>query len=203
MFYHGITFVNLLEVIIHRSLLKGGKMSENKSHELATFAGGCFWCMQPPFENIDGVISTTVGYSGGDEENPSYEQVAYGLTGHSEAVQIVYDPQVVTYEELLEIFWMNIDPTQEDGQFADRGRHYTTAVFYHNDVQKEAAYKSRDQLEKSGRFEDPIVTRIEPYKNFYRAEEYHQRYFEKNPVHYNAYKKGSGREDFIKRNKKR
>lgn len=178
-------------------------MSENKSHELATFAGGCFWCMQPPFENTDGVISTTVGYSGGDEENPSYEQVAYGLTGHSEAVQIVYDPQVVTYEELLEIFWMNIDPTQEDGQFADRGMHYTTAVFYHNDVQKEAAYKSRDQLEKSGKFEDPIVTRIEPYKNFYRAEEYHQRYFEKNPVHYNAYKEGSGREDFIKRNKKR
>lgn len=169
-----------------------------KDYQFATFAGGCFWCMQPPYDNIEGVISTTVGYSGGDEKDPKYEEVAYGVTGHAEAIQIVYDPGKVSYEKLLDVFWMNIDPTQVNGQFADSGRHYRTAIFYHNEKQKELAYASRDKMEKSGKFEGAIVTEIEPYKNFYRAEEYHQRYFEKNPLHYNAYKKGSGREGYLK-----
>lgn len=174
-------------------------MTESNNFELATFAGGCFWCMQPPYERLEGVISTTVGYSGGPEENPTYEQVASGMTGHAEAIQIEYDPEKITYEKLLEVFWMNIDPTQVNGQFADRGKQYRTAVFYHNEKQKELAEKSKAEMEKSGKFEGKIVTSIEPYRNFYNAENYHQMYYEKSPMHYYAYKKGSGREGYLKR----
>lgn len=174
-------------------------MAENDNkYEVATFAGGCFWCMQPPYERIEGVISTTVGYSGGKEKDPTYEQVASGMTGHAEALQVVYDPDIVSYGKLLEVFWMNIDPTQPNGQFADRGRQYRTAIFYHDGEQKRLAQESKEQMEKSGKFEGPIVTSVEPYMNFYKAEDYHQMYFEKNPVHYNAYKRGSGREGYLK-----
>lgn len=168
-------------------------------YQTATFAGGCFWCMQPPFDRLEGVVKTNVGYSGGTEMNPKYEEVASGRTSHAEAIQIVFDPEKIRYEKLLETFWINIDPTQEDGQFADSGRQYRTAIFYHDDEQKKLAEESKKSLAESGKFNKPLVTLIEPFKSFYEAEEYHQKYYEKNPIHYNMYKKGSGREGFIKK----
>ena len=169
------------------------------SYEKATFAGGCFWCMQPPFDRLKGVVETVVGYSGGVEVDPTYEKVASGQTSHAEVVQVVYDPNVIDYGKLLETFWINIDPTQKNGQFADKGRQYRTAIFFHNENQKDEALKSKKSLEDSGKFKKTIVTIIEPFKSFYRAEEYHQKYYEKNSIHYNLYKKGSGREGYIKR----
>lgn len=184
-----------------KSATEGEKMNDSgkNGYREATFAGGCFWCMQPPFDSLSGVVETVVGYSGGTERNPTYKQVAHGKTSHAEAVRIVFDPKKISYETLLETFWMNIDPTQENGQFADRGRHYRTAIFYHDDSQKREALASKKKLEESGRFSKPVVTSVEKLTSFYRAEEYHQKYYEKNPVHYNAYKKGSGRSGFIER----
>jgi methionine-S-sulfoxide reductase len=167
--------------------------------EKATFAGGCFWCMQPPFDKLDGVISTTVGYCGGKEENPTYKQVSAGATGHAEAVEIVYDPSRVSYAELLNVFWMNIDPTQENGQFADTGAQYRTAIFYHNEEQKRLAEDSKKELKNTGRFSKKIVTEIVPATPFYRAEEYHQDYYKKNPLRYKIYRYGSGRDDYLVR----
>ena len=173
---------------------------DKDKYKIATLAGGCFWCMEPPFERLDGVVQVTSGYSGGTEVNPKYEEVASGRTSHAEAVEIVYDPEKITYEKILEVFWMNIDPTQADGQFADRGPQYRTAIFYHDDEQKIQAEESKRKLEESGKFDRPIVTSIEPYKSFYKAENYHQDYYRKNPIHYKMYKKGSGREGFIEKN---
>ena len=172
---------------------------DRDKYKVATFAGGCFWCMEPPFEKLEGVVSVASGYSGGPEINPTYEQVASGRTGHAEAVEILYDPEKIRYEKLLEVFWMNIDPTQENGQFADRGRQYRTVIFYHDDEQKMKAEESKKSLGDSGKFSSPIVTDIEPFTSFYRAEDYHQDYYKKNPTHYKMYKKGSGREGFIER----
>lgn len=172
----------------------------DKNIQKATFAGGCFWCMQPPFDRLEGVLSTVVGYSGGDEVNPVYEQVASGRTGHVESIQVVFDSAKISYRDLLETFWVNIDPTQQGGQFADIGGHYKTVIFYHNDEQKTIAENSKKEIEQSGKFKAPVVTSIVRYRNFYPAEEYHQKYYEKNPIHYNAYKKGSGREAFIRNN---
>jgi peptide methionine sulfoxide reductase msrA/msrB len=166
--------------------------------EKATFAGGCFWCMQPPYDKLKGVISTTAGYTGGHKKNPTYEEVSSGETGHAEAVEILYDPQQTKYEELLDIFWQSIDPTTLNRQFADSGTQYRTAIFYHNDEQKRLAIASKDALAKSGKFSRPIVTEIVPASEFYPAEDYHQKYYEKNPVRYNLYKIGSGRDAFIK-----
>ena len=179
--------------------VKDMESGKNNGYREATFAGGCFWCMQPPFDSLSGVVETVVGYSGGKEKNPTYEQVWKGKTGHAEAIRVVYDSAKIDYETLLETFWINIDPTQEDGQFADRGRHYRTAIFYHNDLQKEKAFLSKKRLEESGKFKKPIVTSIEKFDSFYRAEEYHQKYYEKNPIHYGNYKIGSGRAGFIER----
>ena len=179
--------------------VKNMESGKNSGYREATFAGGCFWCMQPPFDSLTGVVETVVGYSGGKEENPTYEQVWQGRTGHAEAIRVVYDPEKIGYGTLLETFWINIDPTQEDGQFADRGRHYRTAIFYHDDSQKEEALLSKKKLEESGKFKKPIATSVEKFVSFYRAEEYHQKYYEKNPIHYGNYKRGSGREGFIKR----
>ena len=165
--------------------------------EKATFAGGCFWCMEPPFDKLDGVVSTTSGYTGGKEENPTYMEVASGKTGHAEAIQILYDPAKVSYEKLLEVFWQNIDPTQKDGQFVDRGRQYRTAIFYHSEEQKQQAVASKAALEKSGRFRGPIVTEIVPAGAFYEAEGYHQDYYKKNPLRYKQYRMGSGRDHFL------
>ena len=173
-------------------------VSENKL-EKATFAGGCFWCMQPPFDKLDGVVSTTVGYCGGKEENPTYKQVSAGRTGHAEAVEILYDPSRVSYTELLNVFWMNIDPTQENGQFADIGAQYRTAIFYHSEEQKRLAETSKQELKNTGRFSKEIVTEIVPATPFYRAEEYHQDYYKKNPLRYKIYRYGSGRDDYLVR----
>lgn len=167
--------------------------------ETATFAGGCFWCMEGPFVELEGVRSVTSGYTGGHVANPTYEQVSSGTTGHAEAIQIVFDPSVVSYERLLDIFWRNIDPTQQDGQFADRGSQYRTAIFYHSDEQRRLAEASKARLAASGTFERPIVTAITHAAAFYPAEDYHQRYYQKNPVRYNLYRAGSGRAGFLRR----
>ena len=163
----------------------------------ATFAGGCFWCMEPPFENRTGVLDVYVGYTGGHDEDPTYQEVTAGGTGHFEAVEIKYDPSKVSYKELLEIFWKNIDPTDEGGQFADRGDHYMTAIFYHDEKQQAIAQKSKDDLAASGRYDKPLVTQILPYDQFFMAEEYHQDYYIKNALRYKLYAKGSGRQAYI------
>lgn len=169
----------------------------NEKLEKATFAGGCFWCMVKPFDRYEGVISVISGYTGGSKENPSYEEVCSDSTGHYEAVQITFNPDIISYEKLLEIFWMQIDPTDEGGQFYDRGSSYKSAIFYHDEVQKGIAEESKRKLEQSGRFPKKIVTPIIKASTFYDAEEYHQQYYEKNPEHYSSYHVGSGRAGFI------
>jgi len=176
----------------------GGAGAED-ALEKATFAGGCFWCTEGAFAGIPGVVRVTSGYTGGRTENPDYEQVCGGGTGHAEAVEILYDPARVTYRELLEVFWRQIDPTDAGGQFADRGDQYRTAVFYHNEEQRRIAEESRAELESSGRFAATIVTEIVSAETFYPAEEYHQDYHRKNPVRYKTYKRGSGREGYLRK----
>ncbi|NSL52835.1 peptide-methionine (S)-S-oxide reductase MsrA [Calidifontibacillus erzurumensis] len=170
----------------------------SEQYKLATFAGGCFWCMVAPFDEQPGIKEVVSGYTGGYKENPTYEEVCAGTTGHYEAVQITYDPEVFPYEKLLELFWQQIDPTDPGGQFNDRGGSYRTAIFYHDEEQKQLAEASKKELEASGRFQKPIVTEILPAGPFYPAEEYHQYYYKKNPFHYNLYKEGSGRARFIR-----
>ena len=172
--------------------------SSNTKQEKATFAGGCFWCMQHPFDDLKGVVSTSVGYTGGYKEDPTYEEVCAGSTGHAEALEILYDPSRITYSGLLDVFWRNIDPTTRNRQFADAGTQYRTAIFYHNEEQQRTAELSKSAMEQSGRFEKPIITEITPATKFYVAEEYHQKYYEKCPVRYNRYKSGSGREQYLK-----
>ena len=162
--------------------------------ETATFAGGCFWCMEGPFDVLDGVISTTSGYTGGSVANPTYEQVSAGGTGHAESVQVVYDPQRVTYEKLLDVYWHNVDPTVVDKQFCDHGNQYRTAIFFHNDAQKQAAEASLTALEKTKPFADAIKALIVAASAFYPAEEYHQDYYKKNPVRYKFYRYKCGRD---------
>jgi peptide methionine sulfoxide reductase msrA/msrB len=166
---------------------------------LATFAGGCFWCMVSPFDKIPGVVRVVSGYTGGHKENPTYQEVCAGTTGHAEAVQITFDPSRISYRELLDIFWRQIDPTDPGGQFADRGDSYRTAIFYHDEEQRRLAEESKRELEQSGKFDKPIVTEILPAGPFYPAEEYHQDYYRKNPMRYWVYRVGSGREAFITR----
>ena len=160
----------------------------------ATFAGGCFWCMEEAYEKLPGVISAVSGYMGGRTRNPTYEQVSTGGSGHAEVVQVQYDPTKITYEKLVEAFWRNVDPTQRDGQFCDHGSQYRSAIFYQGEEQKKAADASRAALEKSKPFKGEIVTQIVPAAEFYPAEEYHQDYYKKNPVRYKVYKTGCGRE---------
>ncbi len=167
--------------------------------QTATFAGGCFWCVESDFEKIDGVIRVVSGYTGGDEKNPTYEEVCSGETGHTEAVQVHFDPARVSYEQLLDVFWKHIDPTDSGGQFADRGKQYMTAIFYHSEEQRAAAEASKKKLESSGRFAKPIATQIIGFKEFCEAEEYHQGYCIKNPVRYNIYRYNSGRDQFLKK----
>lgn len=171
-----------------------------EKHAVATFAGGCFWCMVEPFDERPGVIRVISGYTGGKISNPTYEQVATNTTGHREAVQITFNPEKLSYQELLNIFWQQIDPTDPGGQFNDRGESYQTAIFYHNHTQKELAEKSKERLQKDGKFSRPIVTEILPATAFYPAEKEHQHYYKSNPIHYQLYKKGSGRASFIKQN---
>lgn len=164
---------------------------------VATFAGGCFWCMEPPFDEVEGVVSTTSGYTGGPETAPSYEQVASGRTGHTESVLVLYDPGVVTYEELLGVFWRSHDPTDASGQFADRGAQYRPAIFYHSPEQEQAAIASRDALAASAKFEKPIAVEIVAAETFWPAEAYHQDFYKKKPTHYKRYRRGSGRDAFL------
>lgn len=174
-------------------------INNNPNIEIATFAGGCFWCMEPPYDELLGVISTTVGYTGGKVPHPTYEEVSTGETGHAEAVQIKFDSTQINYTDLLEVFWRNIDPTNPLGQFADYGSQYRTAIFYHDERQKELALKSRNELEKSGKFDKPIVTEIVEFDKFYPAEDHHQEFYKKNPLRYNSYKIGSGRAGFLEK----
>lgn len=164
--------------------------------EIATFAGGCFWCLEADFEKLPGVIKVISGYTGGIKANPTYEEVCSGETGHVEAVQIYYNPKKITYKELLKIFWKNIDPTDAGGQFVDRGPQYKTAIFYHNEEQRKLAEKSKEEIIKSRKFSKPIVTAIKKLTQFYAAEEYHQDYFKKKTLHYQLYRQGSGRDKF-------
>ena len=161
---------------------------------VATFAGGCFWCMEPPYDKLDGVLATTSGYTGGSTADPTYEEVSTGGTGHTEAVQVTYDPSKVTYEQLLEVFWPNVDPLDAGGQFCDRGSQYRTGIFVHDAEQRRLAEASKQALDDNGRFEEPIVTEIEEAGPFYPAEDYHQDYYEKNPVRYKFYRWGCGRD---------
>lgn len=172
-------------------------MKESTQYELATFAGGCFWCMVKPFDEQPGIVKIVSGYTGGTKENPTYEEVCSDTTGHVEAIQIIFNPKVFPYEQLLEIFWQQIDPTDAGGQFVDRGHSYRTAIFYDNELQRQLAEKSKRALERSNRFKKPIVTPILPVRKFYPAEEYHQYFYKNNPQHYVSYRKGSGRDDFI------
>lgn len=164
----------------------------------ATFAGGCFWCMEPPFDALDGVLSTTSGYIGGKQKNPTYKEVSAGITGHTEAVEIVYDPKKVSYARLLEVFWRNVDPTVKDQQFCDVGSHYRTGIFTHDDAQKAAADGSKADLMKTKPFKGSIVTEIAAATAFYPAEDYHQDYYMKNPVRYKFYRNGCGRDARLK-----
>lgn len=165
--------------------------------EKATFAGGCFWCMTPPFENLEGVKEVVAGYAGGEKEEPDYEEVSSGKTGHVEAVKITFYPAKIRYEELLDVFWKQIDPTDDKGQFADRGSQYKTVIFYYNNKQKELAEKSKKDMDESGRYDKPVKTEIKPFTNFYRAEQHHQDYHKKKPVRYKLYRSGSGRDNFL------
>ena len=176
------------------------QMADKMMYKKATFAGGCFWCMEPPFDALDGVISTTSGYAGGKEKQPTYKQVSMGQTTHTEVVQVVYDPKKVSYDKLLYVFWRNINPTQVNGQFVDHGTQYRTAIFTHDDAQLKAAKASKDALVALKKFDQPIVTEIAPVnQSFWPAEEYHQNFYKKSPIRYYSYRKGSGRDAYIKK----
>jgi peptide-methionine (S)-S-oxide reductase len=185
----------------HAGTAPAGKLANmpaGQQRAVATFAGGCFWCMQPPFDALKGVISTTAGYTGGHTKNPTYEQVSAGGTGHAESVQIIYDPKVVSYAQLLDVFWHNVDPITADRQFCDEGNQYRSAIFYHDAEQKRLAEESKKALEQSGRFKQPIVTQNVPATEFYPAEDYHQGYYRKNPLRYKFYRYSCGRDARLK-----
>ena len=189
-----LKFVFLL-ILFSCITLETSNMSQNT--EKAYFAGGCFWCMEPPFEVLDGVLEATSGYMGGEIENPTYEQVSVGNTGHAEVVEIEYDPNIITYSELLEVFWRNIDPTALNYQFADVGSQYRTEIFTVGPQQMEEALSSKDELEKSNKFDKPIVTAITEAPVFYIAEEYHQDFYKKQSARYKIYAEASGRKGFL------
>ncbi len=172
---------------------------DDKNLKRATFAGGCFWCTESDFEKVDGVVEAISGYTGGHTKNPTYEEVSSGVTGHIESVQVIYDPAKVSYEQLLDVFWRHVDPTDPGGQFVDRGTQYRSAIFYQDDEQRREAEASRDRLAQSGRFDKPIVTEILKLGPFYPAEEYHQDYYKKNPLRYKYYRYGSGRDQFLEK----
>ena len=192
----------IFTVLAQKTFADGESKNSNTASpnlEKATFAGGCFWCMQPPFDKLKGVISTTVGYSGGQKENPTYHEVSSGSTGHCESIEIVYDPKMISYPQLLDVFWRNIDPTTLNREFNDVGTQYRTAIFYHSQEQKRLAEASKAALASAGTFTRPIVTEIVPATPFYPAEEYHQKYYLKSPIPYNYYHFASGREQYLKK----
>lgn len=192
-------------VLFHRTVnstntQENQAMNILETEKTATFAGGCFWCMESDFEKVEGVLTVVSGYTGGDKENPTYEEVSSGGTGHLEAVQVHYDPKKISYADLLDVFWRHMDPTDPGGQFVDRGSQYQTAIFYHDETQRQEAEASKEALERLGRFSKPVVTKILPLRIFYPAEEYHQGYYKKSPMHYKVYRMGSGRDQFISKN---
>ncbi len=168
--------------------------AETRPTATATFAGGCFWCMEPPFDKLDGVLSTTSGYIGGHQDDPTYKQVSAGSTGHTEAVEIRFDPEKISYEQLLTVFWKNIDPTTADRQFCDSGSQYRPGIFYHDEAQKKAAEKSLEHIQRTKTFDEPVVTEITAATTFYPAEDYHQDYYQKNPLRYKYYRFACGRD---------
>ncbi|KPJ61697.1 MAG: methionine sulfoxide reductase [Latescibacteria bacterium DG_63] len=174
-------------------------MSSGARSETATFAGGCFWCMEHPFEGLPGVLEAISGYTGGHKDNPTYEEVCAGNTGHFEAVQITFNPDTISYSELLDVFWKQIDPTDAGGSFVDRGPQYLSAIFYHNEEQRRLAEQSKRDLEESGRHDKPIVTKIIRFTKFWKAEDYHQNYCTVNPQAYRRYRKASGRDEYLER----
>ena len=173
---------------------------DNKKVELASFAGGCFWCVESAFEGVDGVLDVISGYTGGHVDNPTYKQVTSGTTGHFEAVQVAFDPDIITYQALLKIFFQQIDPTDSGGSFVDRGSQYSSAIFFHSDTQKKEAIKTIEQINDSKIFDRPVATQVLELKKFYEAEAYHQDYHKKNPIRYKFYRAGSGRDIFIEKN---
>ena len=179
--------------------VKNDMTKEDGMIKKATFAGGCFWCTEADFEKLPGVVKVISGYTGGNKENPTYEEVSSGTTGHIEAIQVYYDPSKITYEKLLDFFWKHIDPTDKGGQFVDRGPQYRSAIFYHDEEQKRLAEKSREALDKSGRFNKPVVTEMIQFAKFYEAEDYHQDYYKKHPFKYGYYRNGSGRDQFLRK----
>jgi len=198
----GLSSVVILAVFASTSSKVDSSEAKADSHEvvmwqLATFAGGCFWCMEPPFEKLDGVKDVVSGYIGGHKNNPSYAEVSSGTTGHTEAVQITYNPNVITYQQLLDVYWRQFDPTDAGGSFVDRGSQYRSGIYYHNEKQKRLALMSKDELAKSGVFSKPIVTEITAASEFYRAEDYHQDYYKHNPIRYKFYRYRSGRDQFL------
>jgi len=186
--------LSMFAIAITTSSANEASVAADNNTSVATFAGGCFWCMEDPFDKLQGVISTTSGYTGGHTKNPTYKQTSTGKTGHTEAVQIVYDPEQVSYEKLLDVFWHNIDPTTSDQQFCDRGNQYRSEIFYHDDEQKHLAESSKAALDKNKPFKEPIVTQVSKASTFYAAEDYHQDYYKKNPIRYRYYRHGCGRD---------
>ena len=201
----GIIITSMLILVgFQKSNNLQGKMDttmdkKQKNLSEATFAGGCFWCTESDFEKFDGVVEAISGYAGGQTQNPSYQEVSSGGTGHTEAVRVLYDPEKITYTELLDILWQHMDPTDPDGQFVDRGSQYRPAIFYHDEEQKRLAEESIKKLESSGRFKKSIATEIVPISEFYEAEDYHQDYYKKNPLRYKFYRLNSGRDQFLKK----
>ena len=183
---------------IHGDRVQISVDGKTRTLAVATLAGGCFWCVESAMEKVPGVVSAISGYAGGHVPNPTYYQVGGKQTGHVETVQVYYDPSVISYEGILQAFWRSMDPTDLGGQFSDRGAPYRPVIFYHTEKQREIAERSKAALDKSARFGKPVVIPIKPYKNFYKAEDYHQDYYRKNPIHYALYTNGSGRGPFIK-----
>jgi peptide methionine sulfoxide reductase msrA/msrB len=194
-----ILAIILVIMIACSSEKTGGVTMNDRNLSKAIFAGGCFWCMEPPFEKLLGVRAVISGYTGGFKDNPSYEEVSAGTTGHVEAVEVIYDPAVVDYQKLLDLFWRQVDPTDSGGQFVDRGSQYRSVIFYGTDEEKALAERSKAEIAKSGRFNKPIATEILPANKFYRAEEYHQDYHRKNPIRYKYYRHNSGRDQFLEK----
>jgi peptide methionine sulfoxide reductase msrA/msrB len=201
-FMTGAVLLFTMENQHSEAVQKGVKVDTGKEKinlQRATFAGGCFWCTEADFEKLPGVVKVISGYTGGDKENPTYEEVSSGRTGHVEAVQVYYDPTKITYEELLDYFWKHIDPTDAGGQFVDRGAQYRSAIFYHNEEQKRLAEKSKEALGKSGKFDKPVVTEILKFTKFYEAEDYHQDYYKTHSLKYKFYRYQSGRDQFLEK----
>lgn len=195
----GVVVIGFHQVQSMDQTMETPMMEKSQQTKTAVFAGGCFWCTESDFEKVDGVVEAVSGYTGGRVENPTYKQVSAGGTGHVEAIRVTYDPARIRYEELLDVFWRHVDPTDPGGQFVDRGAQYRSVIFYADETERQAAEASRGRLERGGVFDKPIATEILPLGEFYEAEDYHQDYYKKNPIRYHWYRGGSGRDRFLEK----